>query len=131
MRASASLPSLHGGKSQFGLPRSPEVRNHSAMTDTPWNAHLCVNLRTTGVPLPRSGMPVARHLLTVVCVLAVLTACAPAARPPETASPTTENAKTDAVMRIVRDTMAKAHLKAVIVRVTIDGQAVVTQAVGE
>jgi CubicO group peptidase (beta-lactamase class C family) len=76
-------------------------------------------------------MPVARRLLTVVCVLAVLTACAPAARPPETASPTTENAKTDAVMRIVRDTMAKAHLKAVIVRVTIDGQEVVTQAVGE
>ena len=34
-------------------------------------------------------------------------------------------------MRIVRDTMAQAHLKAVIVRVTVDGKEVVTQAVGE
>jgi len=39
--------------------------------------------------------------------------------------------KADAVMRIVRDTMAQAHLKAVIVRVTVDGKEVVTQAVGE
>jgi CubicO group peptidase (beta-lactamase class C family) len=34
-------------------------------------------------------------------------------------------------MRIVRDTMAQAHLRAVIVRVTVDGKEVVTQAVGE
>src|ERR1700738_4231588 len=34
-------------------------------------------------------------------------------------------------MRIVRDTVAQAHLKAVIVRVTVDGKEVVTQAVGE
>jgi CubicO group peptidase (beta-lactamase class C family) len=76
-------------------------------------------------------MPVARRFLAVTCVLAVLAGCAPAARPPEATSPTTETAKADAVMRIVRDTMAKEHLKAVIVRVTVDGQEVVTQAVGE
>jgi CubicO group peptidase (beta-lactamase class C family) len=35
------------------------------------------------------------------------------------------------VMRAVRDTMASEHLKAVIVRVTVDGQEVVTGAVGE
>ena len=34
-------------------------------------------------------------------------------------------------MKIVRDTMAEAHLKAVIVRVTVDGKEVVTQAVGD
>ena len=34
-------------------------------------------------------------------------------------------------MRIVRDTVAQAHLKAVIVRATVDGKEVVTQAVGE
>ncbi|HET6733977.1 MAG TPA: serine hydrolase domain-containing protein [Mycobacterium sp.] len=61
----------------------------------------------------------------------MLTACAPAAPPPENTSPTTETAKADAVMRIVRATMAEAHLKAAIVRVTVDGQEVVTEAVGE
>ena len=34
-------------------------------------------------------------------------------------------------MAIVRDTMAEAHLKAVIVRVTVDGKEVVTRAVGD
>jgi CubicO group peptidase (beta-lactamase class C family) len=34
-------------------------------------------------------------------------------------------------MKVVKDTMAEAHLKAVIVRVTIDGREIVTQAVGE
>ena len=36
-------------------------------------------------------------------------------------------AKADAVMKIVRDTMAQTHLKAVIVRVTVDGKEVVTE----
>jgi CubicO group peptidase (beta-lactamase class C family) len=61
----------------------------------------------------------------------VLTGCAPGALPSDSPTSTTENAKADAVMRIVRDTMAQAHLKAVIVRVTVDGKEVVTQAVGE
>jgi CubicO group peptidase (beta-lactamase class C family) len=34
-------------------------------------------------------------------------------------------------MKIVRDTVAQAHLKAVIVRVTVDGRDIVTQAVGD
>ncbi len=34
-------------------------------------------------------------------------------------------------MRVVRDFMAQAHLKSVIVRVTLDGQKVVTEAVGD
>ena len=42
-----------------------------------------------------------------------------------------DNSKADAVMRVVRDAMASEHLKSVIVRVTIDGQEVVTEALGE
>lgn len=34
-------------------------------------------------------------------------------------------------MKIVRDTMAESHLKAVLVRITVDGKEVVTQALGE
>jgi CubicO group peptidase (beta-lactamase class C family) len=75
-------------------------------------------------------MPVIRRVLVVICALA-LTSCAPGALPTRTPTSTTDSAKADAVMRIVRDTMAQAHLKAVIVRVTIDGKEVVTQAVGE
>jgi CubicO group peptidase (beta-lactamase class C family) len=75
-------------------------------------------------------MPVVR-LVRVVCALVLLTSCSPAAVAPESPATTTENAKADAVMRVVRDTMAEAHLKAVIVRVTVDGNEIVTQAVGE
>jgi CubicO group peptidase (beta-lactamase class C family) len=77
-------------------------------------------------------MPATRRLLAIASALVMLTGCAPGALPTE--SPTTTSAdaaKADAVMRIVRDTMAQAHLKAVIVRVTVDGKEVVTQAVGE
>jgi CubicO group peptidase (beta-lactamase class C family) len=79
------------------------------------------------------GMPALRRFLAVIfaLALAVLTGCAPGALPTQSPTSTTENAKADAVMRIVRDTMAQAHLKAVIVRVTVDGKEVVTQAAGE
>jgi CubicO group peptidase (beta-lactamase class C family) len=77
-------------------------------------------------------MPLARRFLSAFCVLA-LTSCAPGALPPESDSPTatTDTAKADAVLRVVRDTMAQEHLKAVIVRATVDGEEVVTQAVGD
>jgi CubicO group peptidase (beta-lactamase class C family) len=39
--------------------------------------------------------------------------------------------KADAIMEIVRDYMEEAHLKAVIVRVTVDGEEIVTAAEGE
>jgi CubicO group peptidase (beta-lactamase class C family) len=76
-------------------------------------------------------MPAVRRLLAVICALVMFTGCAPGALPTETETTTTDTAKADAVMRIVRDVMAQAHLKAVIVRVTVDGREVVTQAVGE
>jgi CubicO group peptidase (beta-lactamase class C family) len=40
-------------------------------------------------------------------------------------------AKADAVAKVVRDMMATEHLKAVLLRVTIDGQDLITQAFGE
>jgi CubicO group peptidase (beta-lactamase class C family) len=76
-------------------------------------------------------MPAIRRLLAIACTLVTLTGCVPGALPTKRSTPTTDTAKADAVMRIVRDTMAQLHLKAVIVRVTIDGKEVVTQAVGE
>jgi CubicO group peptidase (beta-lactamase class C family) len=39
--------------------------------------------------------------------------------------------KADAVVKVVRDMMATEHLKAVLLRVTIDGQDLITQAFGE
>jgi CubicO group peptidase (beta-lactamase class C family) len=76
-------------------------------------------------------MPHIRRIVGLSCALLLLAGCVPAAPPRESPAPTTDPAKTDAVMKIVRDTMAQAHLKAVIVRVTADGEEIVTQAAGE
>jgi CubicO group peptidase (beta-lactamase class C family) len=76
-------------------------------------------------------MPAFRRLLAALSVLVLISGCVPGALPTEPETSTPEHSKADAVMRIVRDTMAQAHLKAVIVRVTVDGKEVVTQAVGE
>jgi CubicO group peptidase (beta-lactamase class C family) len=71
-----------------------------------------------------------RRLCAALCVLVLLSACAPAVAPPAP-TPSTDTAKADAVMRIVDDVMKQSHLKAVIVRVTEDGTEVATRAVGE
>jgi CubicO group peptidase (beta-lactamase class C family) len=42
-----------------------------------------------------------------------------------------DQVKADAVVKVVRDMMATEHLKAVLLRVTIDGQDLITQAFGE
>jgi CubicO group peptidase (beta-lactamase class C family) len=78
-------------------------------------------------------MPAVRRILAIVFALVMLTCCAPGALPIQspTTTTSTDATKADAVMGIVRETMAQAHLKAVIVRVTADGKEVVTQAVGE
>jgi CubicO group peptidase (beta-lactamase class C family) len=70
-----------------------------------------------------------RRLVPILCALGVVTACVAPASTPEAGS--ADQAKADAVRRIVRDTMARRHLKAVIVRVTVDGKEVLTQAFGE
>lgn len=79
-------------------------------------------------------MAIARRIGSVVFALAVLAGCgSPASTPPTSpASPTSADpAKADAVLRIVADTMARAHLKAAIVRVTANGKEIVTKAFGE
>jgi CubicO group peptidase (beta-lactamase class C family) len=76
-------------------------------------------------------MPVIRRFHAAICALVMLTSCAPGSVAPESPTQTTNTDRADAVMRIVRDVVAQAHLKAVIVRVTVDGEEVVTQAVGE
>ena len=73
-----------------------------------------------------------RPFLHLSCALVLLAGCAPT--PPtaqESPASTADPAKADAVMAIVRDTMAEAHLKTVIVRVTVDGKEVITKAYGE
>jgi len=73
-----------------------------------------------------------RRIVGLACAIALLAGCAPTAPPAEQApASTTDPAEADAVMTIVRDTMAEAHLKAAIVRVTVDGDEVVTRAVGD
>jgi CubicO group peptidase (beta-lactamase class C family) len=72
-----------------------------------------------------------RRLGGVIITLVTVAACSLpqfASPPPK---PGSTAAKADAVMRVVRDFMTQAHLKAVIVRVTADGQKVVTEAVGD
>lgn len=68
-----------------------------------------------------------RRCLALVLTLLVA-GCVPAIRP---AAPGAGTAQADAIMRIVRDTVTRAHLKSAIVRVTVGGKEVLTQAVGE
>jgi CubicO group peptidase (beta-lactamase class C family) len=74
-------------------------------------------------------MPIARRIVCVVFAFAMSCGCgAPhSPGPPNSA----DTAKSDAVMRVVRNFMTQAHLRAVIVRVTVDGKEIVTQAVGD
>ena len=74
-------------------------------------------------------MPIARRIACVVFAFAIACGCgAPhSPAPPNSA----DTAKSDAVMRVVRNFMTQAHLRAVIVRVTVDGKEIVTQAVGD
>jgi CubicO group peptidase (beta-lactamase class C family) len=75
-------------------------------------------------------MPVRRRAIGFVCALLLVAGCAPP-RQEDTNAPAADPAKADAVMAIVRDTMAEKHLKAVIVRVTVNGKEVLTRAVGD
>lgn len=74
--------------------------------------------------------PVPRRIVALVAMIALCTACSgppsPGAGP---AQP--DPAQAEAVMDVVHSVMASAHLRAAIVRVTVDGREVVTRAVGE
>jgi CubicO group peptidase (beta-lactamase class C family) len=77
------------------------------------------------------GMAFYRRTILLLGTLALAAACTSAPRSPPSTSASADPAKADAVMAIVRNTMAQAHLKSVLVRVSVDGKEVVTQAVGQ
>ena len=72
---------------------------------------------------------VARALGAAIGVLVILTGCAPPPGRAPASAPDTVAA--DAVMRIVDEVMAAEHLRAAIVRVSIDGRELLTRAAGE
>jgi CubicO group peptidase (beta-lactamase class C family) len=81
---------------------------------------------------------VRRTLVLVSCLLVLCSACtstndtsSSSASTNAAGAPSADPAKADAVLKIIRDTMASDHLRAVIVRVTIDGKEIVTQALGD
>ncbi len=76
-------------------------------------------------------MPVLHRIAAGACALLIVTACAPPSLPTDSPTRAGDPAKADAVMRIVRETMSEKHLKAVLVRVTVDGREVLTEAVGD
>ncbi|MCV7198226.1 serine hydrolase domain-containing protein [Mycobacterium angelicum] len=75
-------------------------------------------------------MRVLRLVCCVVFAAAVLGGCGSAQLAPPPSSNEAAG-QADAVMRVVRDFMGQAHLRAVLVRVTVDGKEIVTQAVGD
>ena len=76
-------------------------------------------------------MPILRRVAHLVFALFVVAGCGPHTGTPTSSQGSADQAKADAVLRVVRNTMAQAHLRAVIVRVTVDGKEIVTQAVGD
>jgi len=75
-------------------------------------------------------MAMIRRVLVLVSLVGLVAACTStdtASPPPSPADP----AQTDAVKTIVREAMAEGHLKSVIVRATVDGREILTEAVGE
>ncbi|MFG1784832.1 serine hydrolase domain-containing protein [Rhodococcus oryzae] len=75
-------------------------------------------------------MAMIRRVLVLVSLVGLVAACTTT----DTASPPlspADPAQTDAVKTIVREAMAEGHLKSVIVRATVDGREILTEAVGE
>ncbi|OBK22591.1 D-alanyl-D-alanine carboxypeptidase [Mycobacterium asiaticum] len=75
-----------------------------------------------------------RRIAGLTLALLIVAGCGSARLGPPTSSSAADGspaAKADAVMRIVRDLMTQAHLRAAIVRVTVAGKEVVTQAAGD
>jgi CubicO group peptidase (beta-lactamase class C family) len=76
-------------------------------------------------------MPILRRVACLVSALLLAAGCGHNAAPTSSPASSADQAKVDAVMRVVRNTMTQAHLRTVIVRVTVDGKEIVTQAVGD
>ncbi|WP_099021384.1 serine hydrolase domain-containing protein [Mycolicibacterium palauense] len=78
-------------------------------------------------------MDVARRLRTAVAALVTLSVLSGCVSPenPRQATPTTHTSTAPEVTDLVRATMTEQHLKAALVRVTIDGKEVLTEAFGD
>lgn len=72
-----------------------------------------------------------RRIASLVLAGLLAAACGPTPTPAPPQPGSADKTKADAVLRVVHNFMTQAHLKAVIVRVTVDGKEVVTQAVGD
>lgn len=74
-----------------------------------------------------------RLLRWVACLViaSLLLGCGHGSPPKASQADSADKSRADAVMRVVQNFMTQAHLKAAIVRVTVDGKEVVTQAVGD
>jgi CubicO group peptidase (beta-lactamase class C family) len=75
-------------------------------------------------------MPFLRWVACLV-IASLILGCGHKSAPPASQPDSADKAKADAVLRVVHNFMTQAHLKAAIVRVTVDGKEVVTQAVGD
>jgi CubicO group peptidase (beta-lactamase class C family) len=75
-------------------------------------------------------MPFLRWVACLV-IASLILGCGHKSAPPASQADSADKAKADAVMRVVHNAMTQAHLKAAIVRITVDGKEVVTQAVGD
>jgi CubicO group peptidase (beta-lactamase class C family) len=69
------------------------------------------------------------RVLAIAASLGLITSCTPSVATTSVAA--TDPAQADGILKIVRDDMTAAHLKAVILRVTVDGKEIVTAAEGE
>ncbi|QUR69550.1 serine hydrolase domain-containing protein [Mycobacterium spongiae] len=76
-------------------------------------------------------MPILRNVACVLFALGMVSGCGSPSSELSEASPRGAGTQAEAVMRVVRDFMAQAHLRAAIVRVSVAGEAIVTQAVGD
>ncbi|HUQ64280.1 MAG TPA: serine hydrolase domain-containing protein, partial [Acidimicrobiales bacterium] len=85
----------------------------------------------------------ARNIVLLACVLSLVAACVdddakvatPAGSGADTTAratiPSSDPAKANAVRKVVQDEMKARHLRAVIVKVTVDGKEIITEAYGE
>ncbi|MDY6810122.1 MAG: serine hydrolase domain-containing protein, partial [Actinomycetota bacterium] len=84
---------------------------------------------------PYSTRPGRWSLVVVMAIAVLVAACGSEGGTVESSSSSSvasaDPAKADEIVRIVEDVMANKHLNAAIVRVTVDGREVITQAFGE
>lgn len=74
-----------------------------------------------------------RRTCAALCTLIVLAGCTPAETTPpaEPSAPPSSTEQADALVRVVESVMTEEHLRAAIVKVTVDGREVLTRAFGE